>query len=67
MFCSDINKILPIVNSLQAGSVFVNCYDAVFNQGSFGGYKESGIGRVLGESGLKEYLEIKNVTIKIND
>jgi len=66
IFCNDINKILPIANALEAGSVWVNCYEAIFNQSPFGGFKQSGIGRELGEYGLHEYTEVKNVTIKIN-
>ena len=66
IFCNDINKILPIANALEAGSVWVNCYEAIFNQSPFGGFKQSGIGRELGEYGLHEYTEVKNVTIRIN-
>jgi acyl-CoA reductase-like NAD-dependent aldehyde dehydrogenase len=32
----------------------------------FGGYKQSGIGRELGEYGLSQYSEIKTVTIAIS-
>ena len=32
----------------------------------FGGFGESGIGRELGEYGLHEYLEIKNVIVAID-
>jgi acyl-CoA reductase-like NAD-dependent aldehyde dehydrogenase len=31
----------------------------------FGGFKQSGIGRELGEYGLHEYTEVKNVTIRL--
>ena len=34
-------------------------------QGAFGGFKESGIGREGGKSGILEYLEEKYVSIKI--
>jgi aldehyde dehydrogenase (NAD+) len=33
----------------------------------FGGFKDSGIGRELGEAGLKNYLESKTVIIKRPD
>lgn len=65
LFCNDINKVLPIVAALEAGSVWVNCFDIVCNQAPFGGYKQSGIGRELGEYGLHEYTEVKTVTISI--
>jgi acyl-CoA reductase-like NAD-dependent aldehyde dehydrogenase len=47
IFCNDINKILPLAHALEAGSVWVNCYEIVANQSPFGGFKQSGIGREL--------------------
>ncbi|BFZ06585.1 hypothetical protein BsWGS_09624 [Bradybaena similaris] len=62
---NDINKAMKISQSLQAGSVWVNCYDIVTCQTPFGGFKQSGQGRELGECALHEYTEIKTVTIQI--
>ncbi|KAF2880444.1 hypothetical protein ILUMI_25722 [Ignelater luminosus] len=61
----DINNALVFAQAVQAGSVWVNCYDAVTPQAAFGGYKQSGIGRELGEDSLKEYLEVKTISIKL--
>ncbi|CAG0883572.1 unnamed protein product [Darwinula stevensoni] len=61
----DINKALTFAHSVQAGSVWINCYDAVSTQAPFGGFKQSGQGRELGEDALKEYVEIKTITIKL--
>ena len=47
IFCNDINKILPLAHALEAGSVWVNCFEIVSNQAPFGGFKQSGIGREL--------------------
>ncbi len=47
IFCNDINKILPLAHALEAGSIWVNCYEVVTNQSPFGGFKQSGIGREL--------------------
>lgn len=44
---SDINKALGFAQAVQAGSVWVNCYDAITPQTPFGGYKKSGFGRDL--------------------
>jgi acyl-CoA reductase-like NAD-dependent aldehyde dehydrogenase len=51
--------------AVQAGSVWINCYDAVQCQTPFGGFKQSGIGRELGSEGIHDYLENKTVTIAI--
>jgi acyl-CoA reductase-like NAD-dependent aldehyde dehydrogenase len=60
---NDINKAIQFAKCVQAGSVWINCYDIVCSQAPFGGYKQSGQGRELGEEALREYLEIKTVTI----
>ena len=61
----DIGKAHAIANRVRAGTVWVNCYD-VFDPGApFGGFKQSGIGRELGEYGLQQYTELKTVTVKL--
>jgi phenylacetaldehyde dehydrogenase len=47
--------------------VYVNCYDIINEATTFGGFKDSGIGRELGGSGIENYLEKKNVIIKLPD
>jgi len=66
VFCNDMDTVLTMVNALQAGSVWVNCYEYITAQTPFGGFKQSGFGRELGEYGLHEYCEVKTVTIKFN-
>jgi aldehyde dehydrogenase (NAD+) len=61
----DIGKAMAIANNVRAGTVWVNCYD-VFDAGApFGGFKQSGMGRELGEYGLQQYTEVKTVTMKL--
>lgn len=61
----DIGKAHAIANRVRAGTVWVNCYD-VFDPGApFGGFKQSGIGREMGEYGLTQYTELKTVTVKL--
>ena len=62
---NDINKALTFAHAVRAGSVWVNCWQAVSPQQPFGGYKMSGIGRENGPDGLNNYLETKAVTIKL--
>ncbi|XP_071780132.2 aldehyde dehydrogenase 1A1-like [Centroberyx gerrardi] len=66
VFTSDIDKALTVSSALQAGMVWVNCYNAMSAQCPFGGFKMSGNGRELGEYALQEYTEVKAVTIKIS-
>ena len=65
VWTKDISKALAIANSVRAGTIWVNCYDALAAGAPFGGFKQSGIGRELGEYGLEEYTEVKTVTIKL--
>jgi aldehyde dehydrogenase (NAD+) len=61
----DISKAHRIANDVRAGTVWVNCYDVFDAAAPFGGFKQSGIGRELGEYGLQQYSEIKTVTVKL--
>jgi len=60
----NIDNAIKISNALRAGTVYVNCYDVFDANTPFGGYKDSGLGRELGEAGLKNYLESKTVIVK---
>ncbi len=61
----DITKAHAIANRVRAGTVWVNCYDVFDAAAPFGGFKQSGIGRELGEYGLSNYTEVKTVTVKL--
>jgi len=62
---NDLNKALTIAHNVRAGTIWVNCYDAFQVNAPFGGFKESGLGRELGEYGLRQYSEVKTVTIAL--
>ena len=61
----DIGKAHAIADNVRAGTVWVNCYDVLDSSTPFGGFKQSGIGRELGEYGLNAYTEVKTVTVKL--
>lgn len=61
----DITKAHYIANNVRAGTVWINCFDVFDAAAPFGGFKQSGIGRELGEYGLQQYSEIKTVTVKL--
>jgi aldehyde dehydrogenase (NAD+) len=60
----DIKKAHSIADNIRAGTVWVNCYNVLDPRSPFGGFKQSGIGRELGEYGLQQYTEVKSVIIK---
>jgi aldehyde dehydrogenase (NAD+) len=61
----DIGKAHAIANSVRAGTVWVNCFDVFDAAAPFGGFKQSGIGREMGEYALQQYTEVKTVTVKL--
>jgi aldehyde dehydrogenase (NAD+) len=65
VWTQDITKAHAIADGVRAGTVWVNCYDVFDAAAPFGGFKQSGIGRELGEYGLANYTEVKTVTVKL--
>ncbi|KAK1337634.1 hypothetical protein QTO34_002267 [Cnephaeus nilssonii] len=64
VFTRDISKALYISDKLEAGTVFINTYNKTDVAAPFGGFKQSGFGKDLGEAALNEYLRIKTVTFE---
>ncbi|HWL10110.1 MAG TPA: aldehyde dehydrogenase family protein [Planctomicrobium sp.] len=62
----DIAKAHKVAAKLRAGTVWINCYDAFDAAAPFGGFKQSGIGRELGEASLANYTEWKTVTVSLD-
>jgi aldehyde dehydrogenase (NAD+) len=61
----DVARAHDLARRLRAGTVWVNCYDVFDAAAPFGGFKQSGFGRELGERGLDSYLETKTVTVSL--
>jgi len=52
---TNLNTAIEVSDALKAGTVWVNSYNTLHHQMPFGGYKESGLGRELGEDALANY------------
>lgn len=61
----SLDRALECVHGVRAGTIWVNCYDNFDVIAPFGGYKQSGQGRELGEYGMQQYSEVKTVMIKL--
>ncbi|MFY1665438.1 aldehyde dehydrogenase family protein [Pseudomonas sp. Pseu.R1] len=64
---ADPQRATRVANHLRAGIVWVNCSQPTFVEAPWGGMKHSGIGRELGQWGLDNYLEVKQVTEYVSD
>ncbi|XP_041522550.1 mitochondrial 10-formyltetrahydrofolate dehydrogenase-like [Microtus oregoni] len=64
VFTRDINKAMYVSDKLEAGTVFINTYNKTDVAAPFGGVKQSGFGKDLGEEALNEYLKTKTVTLE---
>jgi len=61
----DMKKALAVSNGVRAGTLWINCYNVMDTRSPFGGFKQSGIGRELGEYGLQQYTQVKSVITKL--
>jgi betaine-aldehyde dehydrogenase len=57
----DAGKAQRVAGRLRHGTVWINDYHPYLPQAEWGGFKQSGIGRELGLTGLDEYREAKHV------
>jgi betaine-aldehyde dehydrogenase len=57
----DAGRGQRVAGRLRMGTVWINDYHPYVPQAEWGGYKQSGIGRELGNAGLDEYRETKHV------
>ena len=62
---SNVSTAHRLARKLRAGVVWVNTYSELDATFPFGGYKQSGIGRELGDKSLESFTELKSVFIRL--
>jgi acyl-CoA reductase-like NAD-dependent aldehyde dehydrogenase len=65
IYTRDISRALRLVSEIDAGTIWINGWYIGGAQVPTGGNKASGIGRERGLPGIANYLELKNVGIRI--
>jgi aldehyde dehydrogenase (NAD+) len=65
VYTRDVSRALSFAQRLEAGSVWINGWFLGGVQAPTGGIKDSGIGRERGLPGIRNYLQIKNVAIRL--
>lgn len=66
VFTRDIDRAMRAANTVRAGQVFVNEWYAGGVETPFGGYGKSGYGREKGREALWNYVQTKNVAIRLS-
>jgi len=62
IWCNDTRLGHRVAQELECGNVFLNSY-GYQSEIPFGGYKMSGIGREHGLEAMREYTQVKSVTV----
>jgi acyl-CoA reductase-like NAD-dependent aldehyde dehydrogenase len=65
VWTSDLARAHRLASRCQAGSVWINTSYMVDPAVPFGGFKESGQGRELGEEGIREYTETRSIIVHL--
>jgi aldehyde dehydrogenase (NAD+)/betaine-aldehyde dehydrogenase len=66
IWCGDnLTEGRRVAEQIRAGTVWINGGGSMRPDAPFGGYGRSGIGRELGEWGMREYLEVKHIQWRV--
>ncbi|MDX6409328.1 MAG: (Z)-2-((N-methylformamido)methylene)-5-hydroxybutyrolactone dehydrogenase [Gaiellaceae bacterium] len=63
----DVKRAHRMARSIGAGTVWINMYRAITFNSPFGGYKESGFGRVNGAEAIDGFLQTKSVWTELSE
>ena len=63
LWSSDRDKALSLARKIETGAVFINDFTKSDPRLPFGGIKKSGYGRELSEFGIREFVNIKTISV----
>ena len=64
IWTNDIGRGLRAARGIESGTLSVNSNSSIRIQTPFGGFKQSGIGRELGQAAIEGYTELKTVFVR---
>jgi acyl-CoA reductase-like NAD-dependent aldehyde dehydrogenase len=65
VWSENVHTCLAFARGAQAGTVWTNTWMDGFPEVTFGGVKQSGLGREIGKQGLEEFLETKSLVMRL--
>lgn len=65
VFTQDLQRALRVAPAIESGMVWVNSSQDSDYRIPFGGVKQSGVGRELGEAGLEAYSTVQSIHINV--
>jgi betaine-aldehyde dehydrogenase len=65
IWSENVHTCLTFARAVRAGTVWTNTWMDGFPEVTFGGMKQSGLGREIGRYGLEEFMEIKSLVMRI--
>ena len=65
VWTKDIDTAMIMSRRIEAGTVWINNFMSGYPEVSFGGFKQSGLGRELGRFSVEEFSELKSVLVHI--
>ena len=65
VWSENVHTCLAFARGAQAGTVWTNTWMDGFPEVTFGGMKQSGLGREIGSYGLDEFLEVKSLVMRV--
>jgi aldehyde dehydrogenase (NAD+) len=66
LWTADLRRAHLMARALQAGTVWINTYRAMAFNSPFGGFKNSGIGRLNGAEAIQNFLQTKSVWCELS-
>ena len=67
VWTTDLSKAHRAARLIRAGSVWINTYGALNIAAPFGGFKQSGFGREMGQEVLQLFTEVKTVWVELGE
>lgn len=65
VWSSNVPRAIRVGRALRFGTVWLNDFHPYYPEAPWGGYKQSGVGRELGRTGLREFQEEKHLYLNL--